>query len=73
MRTECTQAFATLNLTVSLNRMIVRLPKLTGRLLVFDIIAHTLERGGSRPEIELEADEFSGFVLRKMGATLPQA
>lgn len=34
---------------------------------------HTLERGGSRPEIELEADEFSGFVLRKMGATLPQA
>ena len=34
---------------------------------------HTLIRGGSNPEDELEADEFSGFVLRKMGATLPQA
>ncbi|CAA9277602.1 MAG: hypothetical protein AVDCRST_MAG95-3099 [uncultured Adhaeribacter sp.] len=34
---------------------------------------HTLLRGGSNPEDELEADEFSGFVLRKMGASLPQA
>ncbi|PSR55325.1 membrane-binding protein [Adhaeribacter arboris] len=34
---------------------------------------HTLVRGGSNPADELEADEFSGFVLRKMGATLPQA
>jgi hypothetical protein len=34
---------------------------------------HTLTRGGSKPETELEADEFVGFVLRKMGATLPQA
>lgn len=34
---------------------------------------HTLHRGGSRPAIELEADEFSGFVLRKMGATLAEA
>lgn len=34
---------------------------------------HTLEAGGSRPEIELEADEFSGFVLKKMGATLAEA
>ena len=34
---------------------------------------HTLIRGGSNPTDELEADEFSGFVLRKMGATLPQA
>jgi hypothetical protein len=34
---------------------------------------HTLEEGGSRPDIELEADEFSGFVLNKLGATLPQA
>ena len=34
---------------------------------------HTLEHGGSRPEIELEADEFSGFVLRKMGASLSEA
>ena len=34
---------------------------------------HTLLASGSRPEIELEADEFSGFVLRKMGATLKDA
>jgi len=34
---------------------------------------HTLEHGGSRPSNELEADEFSGFVLRKMGATLAEA
>jgi hypothetical protein len=34
---------------------------------------HTLMPGGSQPPIELEADKFSGFVLFKMGATLPQA
>jgi hypothetical protein len=34
---------------------------------------HTLQAGGSRPNIELEADEFSGFVLNKMGASLPEA
>lgn len=34
---------------------------------------HTLESTGSRPSIELEADEFSGFVLAKMGATLAEA
>ena len=34
---------------------------------------HTLEEGGSRPDIELEADEFSGFVLNKLGATLLEA
>ena len=34
---------------------------------------HTLESTGSRPPIELEADEFSGFVLYKMGATLQEA
>jgi predicted HD phosphohydrolase len=34
---------------------------------------HTLENTGSRPEIELEADEFSGFVLRKLGSTLVEA
>lgn len=34
---------------------------------------HTLESSGSRPSIELEADEFSGFVLAKMGATLVEA
>jgi hypothetical protein len=34
---------------------------------------HTLDEGGSRPDLELEADEFSGFVLRKMGASLADA
>ena len=34
---------------------------------------HTLDGKGSMPAIELEADEFSGFVLRKMGASLPEA
>jgi predicted HD phosphohydrolase len=34
---------------------------------------HTLEEGGSLPDIELEADEFSGFILRKLGATLEDA
>lgn len=34
---------------------------------------HTLDKSGSHPQTELEADEFSGFVLRKMGATLEQA
>ncbi len=34
---------------------------------------HTLTSGGSRPDIELEADEFSGFVLNKMGASLTDA
>jgi hypothetical protein len=34
---------------------------------------HTLKSGGSRPMMELEADEFSGFILRKMGANLQEA
>ena len=34
---------------------------------------HTVTYGGSQPAQELEADEFSGYVLRKMGATLSQA
>ena len=34
---------------------------------------HTIQSRGSRPEIELEADKYSGFVLQKMGATLDQA
>jgi len=34
---------------------------------------HTITPGGSRPEIELEADKFSGFVLHKMGAPLASA
>ncbi len=34
---------------------------------------HTLTSEGSRPGMELQADEFSGFVLRKMGASLKEA
>jgi hypothetical protein len=34
---------------------------------------HTLDGKGSLPSIELEADEFSGFVLRKMGASLSES
>lgn len=34
---------------------------------------HTITAGGSQPAIELEADEFSGFVLRKLGASLSDA
>jgi hypothetical protein len=34
---------------------------------------HALEEGGSRPEIELEADEFSGFVMKRLAATLAEA
>jgi hypothetical protein len=34
---------------------------------------HTIRRGGSSPRLELEADEFAGFVLHKAGASLAQA
>lgn len=34
---------------------------------------HTLDSIGSRPDKELEADKFSGFVCFKLGATLEQA
>lgn len=34
---------------------------------------HTLDRVGSRPDRELEADEFSGFILYMMGASLDEA
>lgn len=34
---------------------------------------HTLRSGGSRPQMELEADEFSGFILRKLGASLKES
>lgn len=34
---------------------------------------HTIQSGGSRPDIELEADEYSGFILSKLGATLDDA
>lgn len=34
---------------------------------------HTLDTQGSRPYKELEADEFSGFAMYKLGATLEEA
>ena len=34
---------------------------------------HTMHKGGSTPELELEADEFAGFILYKLGATLKQS
>lgn len=34
---------------------------------------HTLTKAGSRPATELEADEFSGFVLHRLGAPLKDA
>jgi len=34
---------------------------------------HTMRRGGSKPKLELEADEYAGFILHKLGATLQQA
>jgi len=34
---------------------------------------HTLAQIKDRPDIELQADQFAGFVLCKMGATLQQA
>ncbi len=34
---------------------------------------HTIRKGGSTPRLELEADEFAGFVLYKLGASLSQA
>ena len=34
---------------------------------------HTIKRSGSKPALELEADEFAGFVLRKLGASLEQS
>jgi hypothetical protein len=34
---------------------------------------HTMHKGGSSPELELEADEFAGFVMYKLGATLWQS
>lgn len=34
---------------------------------------HTIRRSGSKPKLELEADEFAGFVLNKLGATLEQS
>lgn len=33
---------------------------------------HSLQLLGSRPDLELEADKFSGFISQKLGATLEQ-
>lgn len=34
---------------------------------------HTIKKTGSKPKLELEADEFAGFILYKLGASLQQA
>lgn len=34
---------------------------------------HTIRKSGSKPKLELEADEFAGFVLYKLGASLEQS
>ena len=34
---------------------------------------HTIGKSGSTPELELEADEFAGFILHKLGANLQQS
>ena len=37
------------------------------------LLGHTVSGQGSQPATELEADEFSGYALRKMGASLEDA
>ncbi len=37
------------------------------------LLGHTVSGQGSNPAIELEADEFSGYALHKMGASLEDA
>jgi hypothetical protein len=37
------------------------------------LLGHTVSGQGSQPATELEADEFSGYALRKMGASLADA
>lgn len=34
---------------------------------------HTMRKGGSKPKLELEADEYAGFILYKLGASLQQS
>ncbi len=34
---------------------------------------HTIRKSGSKPKLELEADEFAGFILYKLGASLEQS
>lgn len=33
---------------------------------------HTKRRSGSRPRLELQADEYAGFILQQLGASLEQ-
>lgn len=40
--------------------------------LAHHLNGHTLDKLGSRPPIELEADEFAGFILYKLGANLTE-
>jgi tetratricopeptide (TPR) repeat protein len=56
--------------------------KTKNKWFVFGVLAHeighhlnghSLDGVGSRPHKELEADEFAGFVMQKMGAPLVQA
>jgi tetratricopeptide (TPR) repeat protein len=56
--------------------------KTNNRWFVFGVLAHeighhlnghTLGGVGSRPNKEIEADEFAGFVMQKLGATLKEA
>jgi hypothetical protein len=37
------------------------------------LLGHTLRPGGSRPAQEIEADEYSGFILAQLGAPLGQS
>jgi hypothetical protein len=71
------------------NRLIVYNPNFIAQLkggdtnwTIYSVIAHeighhlcghTLQGGGSRPPTELEADEFSGAILQRLGATLENA
>jgi hypothetical protein len=34
---------------------------------------HTIRKSGSKPNLELEADEFAGFILCKLGASLEKS
>ncbi len=37
------------------------------------VLGHTLAASGTSPDVELEADGFSGFMLSRLGATLDEA
>lgn len=59
-----------------------RFEKITNKWFVVGVVAHeighhlnghTIGGFGSRPDNELEADAFAGFVMQKMGATIREA